>query len=172
MRRLALFVLLCAALTGCASLADLATLQSRLQSEGYQKVSVYHRSNNGTDTLEISASGSDPDKVAEIVWDNYPEHLDRLAITLDGAGKRYTEADLREAFGERQVTEKPDDDAAVANTIVTWLVVGVVAFLLLGAGAIILVVVLMRRARHRKAQQYAQQQQPYYYQPPPSGPPA
>ncbi|KJK47793.1 hypothetical protein UK23_19355 [Lentzea aerocolonigenes] len=170
MRRFALFVLLCAALTGCASLADLATLQSRIQHEGYQKVSVYHRSNNGTDTLEISASGSDPDKVAEIVWDTYPEHLDRLVITLDGTGKRYTEADLREAFGERQVTEKPDDDADVTKTIVTGVVVAAVTFLLLGAGAVVLVVVLMRRARHRKAQQYLQQQQPYYR--PPSGPAA
>jgi hypothetical protein len=159
MRRFALFVLLCATLVGCAAIADLASLQTRIQDAGYQNVSLYHRSNNGTDLLEITASGSDPDQVAEIVWDTYPEHVDQVSITLNGAETVYSEADLRDAFGERQVTEKPDDDTDVMKSLVTWLIVGAAVFLLLAIGLIILIVVLVRRSRRRKAQH------PPYYPP-------
>jgi hypothetical protein len=171
MRRVALFVLLCAALAGCGAIADLATLQTRVQDAGYTNVRVQHRSNNGTDTLEITASATDPaqdnQQIAEIVWDTYPEHVDRVSITLNGSQQVYTEADLRDALGERQVTEKPDDDTDVMRSIITWLIVGVVVFLLLAVGVIILVVVLIRRSRRRKAQQ------PLYHPPgwPPAGPP-
>ncbi|MEV6236804.1 hypothetical protein [Lentzea sp. NPDC051838] len=168
MRRLALFVLLCAALTGCAAIADLATLQTRIHDTGYENVSLYHRSNNGVDTLEITANGPDPDEVAQIVWDTYPEHIDHLSITLPGGQTTYTEAELRDTFGERQVTEKPDDDTDVTKTLVTWLIIGGVAFLLLVLGVIILIVVLVRRSR-RKAQQQPYPHLPY---PPPPGPPA
>ncbi|HEX8865847.1 MAG TPA: hypothetical protein VF821_09350 [Lentzea sp.] len=172
MRRFALFVLLCAALAGCGAIADLASLQTRLQDAGYQNVSMYHHSDNGTDTLEITAAGSDPDKAAEIVWDTYPEHLDHLSITLSGSGKAYTEAELRDAFGERQVTEKPDDDTDIMKSLVTWLIVAAVVFLLIVIGVIVLIVVLVRRSRRRRAQQ------PPLYPPqppqawPPTGPPA
>ena len=167
MRRLALLVLLCATLVGCAAIADLAGLQTRIQDAGYTNVSLYHRSNNGTDIVEITASGSSPDKIAEIVWDTYPEHVDQVAITLNGNQEVYSEAQLRDAFGDRAVTEKPDDDTDVMKSIVTWLIVGVVVFLLLIVGVIILVVVLVRRSRRRKAQQ-----PPYYPPPPPNWPPA
>ena len=168
MRRLALLVLLCATLVGCAAIADLANLQIKIEDAGYTNVSLYHRSNNGTDLLEITASGSDPDQIAEIVWDTYPEHVDQVAITLGGTQQVYSEADLSEAFGERQVTVKPDDETDVMKSIVTWLIVAAVVFLLLVIGVIILVVVLVRRSRRRKAQQ-----PPYYPPPPPSGwPPA
>ncbi|MCP2199898.1 hypothetical protein [Lentzea flava] len=163
MRRFALFVLLCATLVGCAAIADLATLQTRIQDAGYTNVSLYHRSNNGTDLLEITASGSGPDQVAEIVWDTYPEHVDHVTITLNGTRKDYSEADLRSAFGERQVTEKPDDDTDVMKSLIRWLIVGAVVVLLLVAGLIILIVVLVRRSRRRKAQQ------PLYHPPPPPG---
>lgn len=167
MRRFALFVLLCAALTGCSAIADLASLQTRIQDAGYTNVRLHHRSTNGTDSVEITASGSDADQVAEIVWDTYPEHIDQLSITLDGVPRTYTEADLRDTFGERQVTEKPDDDTDVMRSIVTWLIVAVVAFLLLAAGAIILIVVLVRRSRRLKAQQPPYPPQGW----PPAGPP-
>lgn len=150
MRRLALLVLLCATLAGCAAIADLASLQTRVQDAGYRNVSLYHRSNNGTDLLEITASGSGPDQVAEIVWDTYPEHIDQLSITLNGTQKVYSEAELREAFGERQVTEKPDDDTDVMKSVITWLIVGAVVFLLFLVGMIVLIVVLVRRSRRRK----------------------
>ena len=163
MRRFALFVLLCAALAGCGAIADLASLQTALQDAGYTNVSLYHRSNNGTDVLEISASGPDPDQIAEIVWDTYPEHVDQVAITLSGTQTVYTEAELRDTFGDRAVTEKPDDDTDVMKSIVTWLIVGAVVFLLLIVGVIILVVVLVRRSNRRKAQQ-----PPNW---PPAGPP-
>jgi hypothetical protein len=152
MRRLALLLLLCVTLAGCAAIADLAALQTRVQDAGYQNISLYHRSNNGTDLLEITASGSGPDRVAEIVWDTYPEHVDQLSITLNGTQKVYSEAELREAFGERQVTEKPDDDTDVMKSVITWLIVGAVVFLLFLVGMIVLIVVLVRRSRRRKAQ--------------------
>ncbi|MFS8095654.1 hypothetical protein LFM09_00785 [Lentzea alba] len=170
MRRLALLVLLCASLVGCAAIADLANLQIRIEDAGYTNVSLFHRSNNGTDLLEITATGSDPEKVAEIVWDTYPEHVDQVAITLSGTPKVYTEAELQAAFGDRAVTEKPDDDSDIMKSIMTWLIVGVIVFVLLIAGVIVLVVVLVRRSNRRKAQQ-----QPYYPPPPPGwqppGPP-
>lgn len=167
MRRFALLVLLCATLVGCAAIADLASLQTRVQDAGYRNVSLYHRSHNGTDLLEITASGSDPDQVAEIVWDTYPEHVDKVSITLNGTEKVYSEADLRDAFGERQVTEKPDDDADVMKSLVKWLIIGAVVFLLFVVGLIILIVVLVRRSRRRKAQQPPQ----HYPGWPPAGPP-
>ncbi|GAB2867769.1 hypothetical protein GCM10027200_80220 [Lentzea nigeriaca] len=162
---MALLVLLCATLVGCAAIADLATLQSHIQDAGYKNVSLHHRSHNGTDFLEITASGSDPDKVAEIVWDTYPEHLDHVSITLNGTQKDYSEADLRSAFGERQVTEKPDDDTDVMKSVITWLIVGAVVVLLLVAGVIILIVMLVRRSDRRKARQ------PHHPGRPPAGPP-
>lgn len=156
MRRFALFVLLCAALAGCAVLDNVLSLRTRVQEAGYTNVSVFHRTHNGTDTLEITASAEDPahdaEQVAEIVWDTYPEHVDKLSIMLNGSRQNYAEADLRDAFGERQVTEKPEDDAAVMKSVMTWLIVGLVVFLLLIVGVIILIVFLVRRSR-RKAQQ-------------------
>jgi hypothetical protein len=178
MRRLALLALLCVTLVGCAAIADLAGLQTRIEDAGYRNVSLYHRSNNGTDILELTASGSDPahdhEGLAEIVWDTYPEHLDHLSITLNGTQEVYDEADLREAFGERQVTEKPDDDADVMKSLVTWLIVGAIVFVLFVVGVIILVVVLVRRSNRRKAQQMQQYPPPGWPPagPPPAGPPA
>ena len=151
MRRFALFVLLCAALVGCGALDDVLSLRTRIQNDGYTNVSVFHQSHNGTDTLEITASAEDPahddERIGKIVWDTYPEHIDKLAITLNGSKNTYAEATLRDTFGERQVTEKPDDDAAAMKSVITWLIVGVVVFLLLGIGVIILVVMLIRRSR-------------------------
>lgn len=157
MRRLALLVLLCATLAGCAAIADLAALQTRIESAGYQNVTLHHRSDNGTDLLQIRASGPDPDQVAEIVWNTYPEHVDEVSITLDGTATTYSEAELRDAFGERQVTEKPDDDTDVMKSVVKWLIIGAVAFALLVVGLIILIVVLVRRSRRR-----GPQHPPYY----------
>ncbi|MDX8035750.1 hypothetical protein SK803_36600 [Lentzea sp. BCCO 10_0856] len=166
MKRLALFVLLCAALAGCGALDDVLSLRTRVQDAGYTSVSVYHRSHNGTDTLEITASAEDQahdyEQIAKIVWDTYPEHLDQLSIKLNGTRQTYAEATLRDTFGERQVTEKPDDDAAAMKSAVTWMIVGLVVFLLLGIGATILVVVLVRRSRSRNPR----------YPPPPTWPPA
>ncbi|MEU0878372.1 hypothetical protein ABZ345_07240 [Lentzea sp. NPDC005914] len=165
MRRFALFVLLCAALVGCGAIADLATLQARIQDAGYKNVSLYHRSHNGTDTLEITASAENPalddERIGKIVWETYPEHIDKLTITLNGSKNTYAEATLRDTFGERQITEKPDDDTDVMKSLFTWLIVGVVVFLLLGIGVIVLIVVLVRRSRHNSPPP-----------PPPAWPPA
>ncbi|MET9629676.1 hypothetical protein ABZX92_19645 [Lentzea sp. NPDC006480] len=112
MRRLALFVLVCATLAGCGALDDVLSLRTRIQGDGFTNVSVFHRSHNGTDTLEITASAADPahddERVAKIVWNTYPEHIDKLAITLNGSKNTYAEATLRDTFGERQVTEQQE----------------------------------------------------------------
>ena len=171
MRRLGLFLLLCLALAGCGALEDQTTVHSRLTDAGYTNVSTYHRTHNGTDRFEVTASSADQtrtaDEIAEIVWDSYPQHVDEVAVALNGTGEVYTAEQLQEAFGDRQVTVKPDDDADVGRTIATWLIVGAVVFLLFVVGVIVLIVVLTRRSRRRR-----QQQQPYYPPPPPGWPPA
>ena len=172
MRRLALLLLLlCSALVGCGVIGDLADLQARLTDAGYTGVNTNHMSTNGTDRLEVTARSNDPakttDEIAEIVWDSYPQHVDQVWVGLNETYETYSADDLRAAFGERQVTEKPDDDADVGRTIVTWLIVAAVVFLLFLAGVIVLVVFLVRRSNRRKAQQ-----QPYYPPPPPGWPPA
>lgn len=166
MRRLALLLVLCAALVGCTAITDQANLQIRIEDAGFSRVTTFHRSINGTDILEVTASGTGkkPDEVAEIVWDSYPEHVDQLLITLNGTQKTYTNEELRSAFGERQITERPDDDADTARTIITWIIVAAVVFVLFIVGLIVLIVVLVRRSNRRK------QQPPQY--PPPGWPPA
>jgi hypothetical protein len=154
MRRLSLLLLLCAALAGCGVISDLTDLQARLKDAGYTDVSTDHGSVNGADRMEVRAASSDPmhstDQIAEIVWDSYPQHLDQLSISLNGTYEVYSEDDLRKAFGERKVTEKPDDDAGTMQTVATWLIVGAVVFLLFLAGMVILIVVLVRRSRRRQ----------------------
>ncbi|MFC3897608.1 hypothetical protein ACFOWZ_39545 [Lentzea rhizosphaerae] len=171
MRRVAPLLLLCLALAGCGLIGDLASLQARLTDAGYTNVSTDHSSINGTDRLEVTASSDDPAKtveqIAEIVWDSYPQHVDQVSIALNETYEVYTADALREAFGERLVAEKPDDDADVGRTIVTWLIVAAVVFLLFVAGLVVLIVFLVRRSNRRRAQQ-----QPYYPPPPPGWPPA
>ncbi len=167
MKRLALLLFLAATLVGCGVISDMADLQVRLKDAGYTSVSTDHGSVNGSDRLEVRAASSDPghstDQIAEIVWDSYPQHLDQVSVTLNGTYEVYSEDDLSKAFGDRQVTEKPDDDADTMRTIVTWLIVGAVVFLLFLVGMIILIVFLVRRSRRTKTQQYPQ---------PPGWPPA
>lgn len=169
MRRLALLLLLCATLAGCTAISDQADLQTRIDNAGFSRISTFHRSVNGTDFLEIRASGpgKKADEIAEIVWDTYPEHIDQLQVVLDGTEQTYTNDELRTAFGERLITERPDDDGDTARTVITWVIVAVVAVLLFIVGLIILIVVLVRRSNRRK-----QQQPPHYPPPPPGWPPA
>ncbi|MGI5506514.1 hypothetical protein [Lentzea sp. CA-135723] len=154
MRRLALFVLLCAALAGCGVLGDIADLQTRLTDAGFSSVSTNHSSTNGVDRVDVSATAQDetkvPDDVAEIVWDTYPRHVDELSVSVNGIYGNYTEDELRATFGERGVTEKADDDADVGRTIVTWLIVAAVVFVLFVIGVIVLIVFLVRRTRRRR----------------------
>lgn len=151
MKRLALLLLLCTALAGCGAVTDMTDLHSRLTDAGYTRISTNQGSVNGTDRLEVRASGAGPrhatDEIAEIVWNTYPQRLDQVSITLNESHEVYKEEDLRAAFGERQVTEKPAED--VGRTIVTWLIVGAVVFLLFLAGMIVLIVFLVRRSRRR-----------------------
>jgi len=167
MRRLGLLLLVCLVLAGCGALSDQTTVHTRLADAGYTGISTYHRTHNGTDRFEVTASSTDGTKtteqLAEVVWDSYPQHVDQLSVTLNGTGEVYSAEELQQAFGDPQVTVKPDDDADVGRTIVTWLIVGAVVFLLLIAGVIILVVVLVRRSRRREQQPH----QVYLTNPPP-----
>lgn len=158
MRRLALLTLLCATLVGCGVISDLADLQTRLQDAGYSGISTDHTSTNGTDRLEVRATTQDatkiPDDVARIVWDSYPRHVDQVSVALNDTYEVYSADELLKTFGERQVTEKPDDDADVGKTIVTWLIVAAAAFLLFLIGMIVLIVFLVRRSRHKRMPPY------------------
>jgi hypothetical protein len=171
MRRLGPLLLLFLALAGCGVIGDLATLQARLEDTGLTNVSTFHETVDGDDRLEVTADSSDAarttDQIAEVVWDSYPQHVDQVSITLNQAYEVYSADQLQQAFGDRQVAVKADDDADVGTTIVTWLVVAAVVFLLFIAGVITLVVVLVRRSHRR-----GQQRQPYYPPPPPGWPPA
>lgn len=165
LRRLAPLLLCIAVVGGCASLGDVMDLSKRVQDAGYRDVSVNHSSNNGFDSLSISASGksgADPDEIGRIVWDTYPEHIDELRLDLDGKPLVATEAQLRSAFGDRKVTEKPDDDEAAAKQIVMWVGIGIAVFLLLVIGVIILIIVLVRRSKRRRMPPPPPQYPPYY----------
>ncbi|ANZ39139.1 hypothetical protein BBK82_26765 [Lentzea guizhouensis] len=172
MRRLGLLLLVCLALAGCGALSDQTTVHTRLADAGYTNVSTFHGTNNGTDRFEVSASSSDQEKtteqLAEAVWNSYPQHVDQLTVTLNGTSEVYSAEQLQQAFGDRHVTVKPDDDAATDRTILTWLAVAAGVFLLLVTGAVVLVVVLVRRSRRRKQQPH----QVYLANPPPGWPPA
>ncbi|GLY50865.1 hypothetical protein [Lentzea sp. NBRC 102530] len=157
MRRLALFVLLCVTLAGCGVIGDVADLRARLIDAGYAGVAIYQTSTNGTDRVEVGATTQDGTKsnydVAEIVWDSYPRHVDELRVMLNATVTQYTAEELRVKFGERGVTEKPDDDTDLGRTIITWLIVAAVVFLLFVVGVIVLIVFLVRRSRRRRVQQ-------------------
>ena len=149
MKRLALLLLFCTALAGCGVVNDMADLQSRLTDAGYTRVSTNQGAVNGTNRVEVRATGAGPrhstDQIAEIVWNTYPQRLDQVSITLNESREVYKEDDLRATFGERAVAERPAED--VGRTIVTWLIVGAVVFLLFLAGLVVLIVFLVRRSR-------------------------
>ncbi|GLZ33428.1 hypothetical protein Lesp02_56160 [Lentzea sp. NBRC 105346] len=135
---------------GCASLGDVMSLSGKIKHAGFTDVSVNHNTSNEFDSLSISANGpadAKPDDIGRIVWDNYPEHIDELRLVLNGKSAVATEAQLKEAYGERKIALKPDDDAAAAKRVVM-LVAGIIAgVMLLLLGGIVLIVVLVRRKR-------------------------
>jgi hypothetical protein len=154
MKRLGLLLLLCTALVGCGAITDMADLQTRLKDAGYTGVSTDQGTVNDVTRLEVRASSTDAahstKQIAEIVWDTYPQHVDQVSVVLNTSQEVYSADELRSAFGEREVAEKPAED--VGGTIVTWLIVGAVVFLLFLAGLIVLIVFLVRRSR--RMQQY------------------
>jgi len=133
-KRLALVLLLCTTLAGCARSDATSALTDRIEAEGYRAVVVSHRDDHqGLDLLKIRSrnpSGpGDRTRIAEIAWDTYPEHVDAIEVAHLGETDTFSADDLRARFGERQVTEWPDEDSSW-----TWLfgllpAVGIAAFL-------------------------------------------
>ncbi|KOV84492.1 hypothetical protein [Nocardia sp. NRRL S-836] len=180
MRRLGLLLLLCLALTGCDMLNDQTTLHFRLAEAGYTTLSSYHSISGEIDHFEVTASSADrtrtTEQLAEVVWDAYPQHVDHLSVTLNGTSEVYSAEQLQQAFGDRQVTEKPDDDAEVNRTIMTWLTVAAVVVLLVLSGWLVLVGLRSHGSPRRGQQPPTPQQTPprhnvYLVNPPPGPPP-
>ncbi|WP_156077349.1 hypothetical protein [Saccharothrix sp. NRRL B-16314] len=150
---------------GCASLTELANLQSRIQEEGYTETSVYHRTSNGVDTLTISASTTakddDGERIARIVWDTYPDEVDQLVVTVNGKANSASHGQMEQAFGPRKINPQGSGGGSVGG----W-VAGVGLLLLLLLGGVIAVLVVRSRRRTRRIQLMHQQPQyPYYKQP-------
>src|SRR5215217_7810269 len=153
--RALLAVLLCAATAGgCAMVADIAGLTSRIQDAGYENVQVNHKVTNGVDVLTVEAvtpnepaTDEDALRIAEIVWTTYPRQVDRLDLVLNGRQVvSASRQDLTEEFGQRN----PDLDkgTGIGRILLVGLaIVGVMLVLL-----VLLIVLLIRRGRRRARQ--------------------
>lgn len=137
-------LLLCLlALAGCGGLVKVAELQVDLESAGYGTTTVHHDTMNGQDVLTIGLtttgewSDEDEDRVAELVWRNYPGEIDELWIMADGQFVvEVTGAELLDRYGERpaDLFTAGRDRATPVFPIVVVVVVG-----LLLAGLVVLV---------------------------------
>ena len=125
-----MLLLLCATLAGCAHSDAKWALTERVKAEGYRTVSVKHR-NGDHELLRIRLSDGPGDRarIAEIAWDTYPEHFDALEVTHNRKSEAFSKDDLRARFGERQVTERPDDDNLWPLLLGLLPVAGVLVFL-------------------------------------------
>ncbi|MBB5804714.1 hypothetical protein F4560_004482 [Saccharothrix ecbatanensis] len=150
---------------GCASLADLADLQSRIQEDGYTNVSVHHQTSNGRDRLTISAVTTDTDdtgaRIARAAWDTYQGEIDELVVTVNGKPRGVTAKELEQTYGARQIRPEATGGSSTGG----W-VAGVGILLLLLIGGVIAVLVGRSRRRTRRIQQMHQDPPyPYYKQP-------
>lgn len=162
-------VLLCLVVAaGCASLAEVMNLRTRIQEAGYTEVSVNHNTTNGFDTVSINANKPSDDgaAVARLVWDTYPAEVDRVAVTVNGTTRSATHAELEELFGPRKI--QPASSGISVGAIVGWFFLA-----LLLIGTLITVLIVRSRRRRRRMQlmpppPYPGQPQPgpYYQQPP------
>ncbi|WP_158850265.1 hypothetical protein [Saccharothrix deserti] len=165
-----LAVLLCLLVAaGCGALTEVMNLSNRVKDAGYTNVQANHSTNNGFDTVTITASGgpegSDGEDIARLVWDTYPAEVDRLVLRLNGKDYSATNAELEKAFGPRKI--QPDPDNAISGESILWWVIGIGLFFLLLVGALITVlVVVMRKRRRRMQMQMPPPPPPYpYYKP-------
>lgn len=143
-------VLLCVLVAaGCASLAELSNLSSRIQDKGYTGISVRHQTSNGVDTLAVAAYNldqktDDGETIFRLVWDTYPEEVDRVVVTVNDQTRSATEEELRKAFGARNI--QPVGDSG-SSTAVVWVIL--IAFLILTT---VITTVAVRRRRRRIGQ--------------------
>ncbi|MEU4445257.1 hypothetical protein AB0K14_23235 [Actinosynnema sp. NPDC050801] len=143
-------VLLCVLVAaGCASLAELSNLASRLKDKDYTGVSVNHNTANGFDTLVVTAynldqQGDDGETIFRLVWDTYPEDIDRVVVTVNDKTTSATADELHKAYGARKV--QPAGESG-SGDVVAWILL--VAFLALGG---LLTAVIVRRRRRRPDQ--------------------
>lgn len=156
-------VLLCVLVAaGCASLAELSNLRSRIQDKGYTGISVNHHTSNGFDTLTVTAYNldqrtDDGDTIFLLVWDTYPEEVDRVVVTVNDKTRSATKDELRQAHGPRNVQPTADSGS---GTVVAWVLL--IAFLALGA---LVTAVIVRRRRRRRIEQTMPYPPGPYYQP-------
>lgn len=159
-----LAVLLCVLVAaGCASLAELANLGSRIQAKGYTGISVRHNTSNGFDTLAVAAyhvdrRDDDGETIFRLVWDTYPEEVDRVVVTVNDKTRTATAEELHKAYGPREVQL---DGGSGSGTVVAWILL--VAFL--AVGGLVIAVIVRRRRRRRREQAMPPYPPGPYYQP-------
>ncbi|MEJ2855095.1 MULTISPECIES: hypothetical protein [unclassified Saccharothrix] len=146
---------------GCVSLAELAKLAGRVEDAGYSGVSVHHQTTNGYDTISVSAfkptETDDGEAIFRLIWDTYPEEVDRAVVAVNGKPRSATAAEMEAAFGARKV--QPEESSTAAT--VAWLAI----VLILACAVVVVVVVRVRRRRRRQLPPPPYPQGPYYYQP-------
>ncbi|GAB3007853.1 hypothetical protein [Saccharothrix stipae] len=141
-------VLLCVLVAaGCASLAELSNLASRLQDKDYTGISVNHNTSNGFDTLVVTAYNlnqrdDDGETIFRLVWDTYPEEVDRVVVTVNDKTRSATEDELHKAYGPRKV--QPAGQSG-SGDVVAWILL--IAFLALGG---LITALIIRRRRRRR----------------------
>jgi hypothetical protein len=144
-------VLLCVLVAaGCASLAELSNLSSRIQDKGYTGIGVHHHISNGFDTLTVVAYNldrrtDDGETIFRLVWDTYPEDVDRVVVTVNDETRSATEDELHKTYGPRKV--QPTGDSG-SGAVVAWVLL--VTFVAVGA---LITAMIVRRRRRRRIEQ-------------------
>ncbi|WP_447008972.1 hypothetical protein ACRAKJ_14410 [Saccharothrix sp. DSM 118769] len=131
---------------GCTSLAELSNLRSRVQDAGYTGVSVEHNTSNGFDTLAVAAYAADRgtddgEKIFRLVWETYPEDVDRVVVVVNDKARAASKEELRKAYGPRKF--QPAGGSG-SGTVLLWVLFA--AFLVV-CGLIAAEIVRRRRRR-------------------------
>lgn len=140
-------------LGGCGPIGNVVSTTQALDDGGFQAVSVGFGVSN-PDRLEVnvhvaaSATASDANDVARIVWDSFHERFSMLQVSVHGIGpaysQRYSFEELVAMFGARNQAWNRTSLAGAVEQMGA-LVIGVV--LLLGAAVVFLAVRVSRRRR-------------------------
>jgi hypothetical protein len=160
-----LVVLLCVlTAVGCAVLEHLADLSFRIQNEGYTGTSVHHGTSNGFDTLTVTTHKAteqtdDGETIFRLIWDTYPEDVDRVVVTVNNRKTSATKAELLKTYGPRKI--QPAGNASGSGKVDALIFI---AFLF-ACGATAAMIVRGRRRRRREQTRPPYQPRPYYKEP-------
>ena len=149
-RRAAVIVLLLL-LAGCGRAEGVTDTRRALERAGFAPVDVTVRSGGGIDVVRVDASGEDPDRAAEVVWDTLPVRFDQLVVTLGAGPSTYGYEDLTQRFGARDpdLDRKQVSDQVVRDGLDLMLWLTLAALLSVG-GVVALGVLVLRGARRTR----------------------